>query len=311
MNRSFIQVKYLCLILTVFTVLNARAQKRFIEIESSQVSINTIGIDDRKDGEPVIIFESGLGTPMGNWDRVIADSLNLGPMITYERPGIGESEAVDELPTMKNVADRLLKIMDHLGVDPPYILVGHSLGGVYVRGFAVYYPEKLAGLVIVDPGDFTETQENKRDYYQVLGWDDNRIDQYLAEIAQKKAENSDGMPAPIQRERQALRSLRKRDFKEIMDNSLPNIPVHILVGGRFDMPKSMRSTDFDDELLFRSKMKHRVSRWTDVIQSVERGMLLYSGDAGHFVHWDDPELAISSIKIVIKDYQEMQAQDNE
>jgi len=62
---------------------------------------------------------------------------------------------------------------------------------------------------------------------------------------------------------------------------------------------------YNEELLFRSKTKYRIARWTDVIQSVERGMLFYSGDAGHFVHWDDPELAILSIKIVLKDYAEI------
>jgi hypothetical protein len=71
------------------------------------------------------------------------------------------------------------------------------------------------------------------------------------------------------------------------------------------MPEHMRSKEFDNEVLFRSKMKHRVIRWTNVIQSVDKGMMLYSGDAGHFVHWDDPELAIASIKIVMKDYAEM------
>ena len=83
---------------------------------------------------------------------------------------------------------------------------------------------------------------------------------------------------------------------------MPNIPVHILTGGRFDLPKKFRSTAYDDEALFRSKMKHRVARWTDVIQSVKKGMLFYSGDAGHFVHYDDPELLIASVKIVLSDY---------
>ncbi|MEM1121293.1 MAG: hypothetical protein AAGJ18_12650 [Bacteroidota bacterium] len=50
-------------------------------------------------------------------------------------------------------------------------------------------------------------------------------------------------------------------------------------------------------------MRHRVSRWTEVIQSVDKGMLFYSGDAGHFVHYDDPALLISSIGIVPADYQ--------
>ena len=297
--------KYLFLLPVIFSSIPCFSQKRFIDVAGSQIWVNTIGIEDRKEGEPVIVFESGFGTPMGNWDRVLADSSHLGPIVAYDRPGVGESPPIEEALNVKKVADRLIKILDHLELKPPYLLVGHSLGGVYVRGFAAYYPEMLAGLVIVDPGDFTETQLNKRDYYQVLGWDDERIDQYLAELQQKSAQRRAGMPPALQRESQVLRELRKTDFKEITQHPLPNIHVHILTGGRFDTPKNMRSKEYDHEALFRSKMKHRVARWTDVIQSVNKGMLLYSGDAGHFVHWDDPELAVASIKIVMKDYIQM------
>lgn len=281
------------------------SQPRFETIDGVAIQVRTIGTAERKAGEPVIVFESGLGTPMGNWDKIIADSLNLGPMVTYDRPGIGASAAIEDVPTIKNVADRLIKLLNQIGLEPPYVLVGHSLGGVYVRGFAVYYPEMLAGLVIVDPGDFTETQANKRDYYEVLGWNDQQIDQYLAELEGKWQERRTGAPDPIQRESQVLRQLRTTDFKIIRTSPLPNIPVHILTGGKFSMPANLKSDYFDDEVLFRSKMKHRVARWTDVIQSVERGMIFYSGDAGHFVQWDDPDLVTASIKLVLKDYYEM------
>ena len=114
------------------------AQKRFLTIDNSKIWVNTIGLDSREEGAPVVIFESGLGTPMGNWDRVIEGVARMAPLITYDRPGIGESEPDEEMPTLRNVADKLLKILDELEVEPPYLLVGHSLGGVYVRGFAVY-----------------------------------------------------------------------------------------------------------------------------------------------------------------------------
>lgn len=76
----------------------------------------------------------------------------------------------------------------------------------------------------------------------------------------------------------------------------------MITGGRFDYPKHLRSKEFDEEIVFRTKMAHRVQRWTDVIQSVSKGMLLYSGDAGHFVHYDDPDLVVASIGMVLKDY---------
>ncbi len=292
-------------IFTVCLLLNFQtfSQSRFIIIDSTKIWINTIGIEDRKEGQPVIVFESGHGTPMGHWERILEGVSALAPLITYDRPGIGASEPDREMPTIKNVSKKLIKILRALDLEPPYVLVGHSLGGVYVRGFAGYYPEMVAGLVIIDPADFTETNENKRKYYEVFGWDEKRIDTMLEELAAGLAARNENAPTSVQEEGQVLADLRATEFKEINDHPLPNIPVHIITGGRFDMPERMRSKEYDSELLFRSKMKQRVARWTDVIQSVDKGMLFYSGDAGHFVHYDDPELVISSIRIVLQDYE--------
>lgn len=285
------------------------AQERFITIDGAKIRINTIGIEDRKAGEPVLVFESGAGTPMGNWDKVLEGSSKLAPVVTYDRPGIGQSEAVDELPTLKSVADRLVKLLNELKLEPPYVLVGHSLGGVFVRGFAIHHPEKLAGLIIIDPGDFTETSENIRDYYEFLSWEESRVDSLIQSFVDKRKARRAKSPVSIQREGQLLENLRENDFLEISESPLPYIPVHILTGGRFDLPKKFWSTTYDEETLFRSKVQHRMNRWMEVIQSVERGMLLYSADAAHFVQWDDPELVIASIKIVLSDYASMVKKD--
>jgi len=283
------------------------SQNRYITVDSSKIWINTIGIENRTEGQPVIVFESGYGTPMGHWNNILKGVSEQAPLITYDRPGIGESEPDNEMPTLKNVSEKLIKILNHLEIEPPYVLVGHSLGGAYVRGFAVYHPELLAGLVIIDPADFTENNKNKREYYDVLGWDDSRINEMLVGIKEGLEKRNEDVPISVQEEGKVLADLRETEFKEITDSPLPNIPVHILTGGRFDLPERFRTKEYDDELLFRSKMKHRVARWTDVIQSVDKGMLFYSGDAGHFVHYDDPELLISSIKIVLKDYETLKS----
>jgi pimeloyl-ACP methyl ester carboxylesterase len=285
---------------------NLIAQKRFITIDSARIWINTIGIENRKQGQPVVVFESGLGTPMDNWDRVLPGVSALAPLVTYDRPGIGKSDPDTEMPTVKNVSDKLIKILDHLGIAPPYILVGHSLGGAYVRGFSVYYPELLAGLVIIDPADFTETKLNKRKPYLDIGLTDEQVDTLFKKWHKEDEENNKKpsvKPKSIIKEDQALAQLRETEFKEITNSKIPNVPVHILTGGRYDTPLAYRIKELNDSLLFRAKMRNKVERWTDVIQSVDKGMLFYSGDAGHFVQWDDPELLISSIRIVLQDYE--------
>ncbi len=286
--------------------LSAFGQSRYITIDGTKIWINTIGLENRKEGQPIIIFESGLGTPMDHWDKVLPGVSELAPLITYDRPGIGKSEPDDQMPTIKNVSDRLVQLLSHLDLQPPFVLVGHSLGGVYVRGFAIYHPELLAGLVIIDPADFTENHRNKRDYYEFLHWESAKVDSLIQVFIEKRRLRSEQAPVAIQRESQVLADLRQKEFAEITESTLPNIPVHILTGGRFDLPQRFRSQMYDDEALFRSKMKHRLLRWTDVVQSVDKGMIFYSGDAGHFVHHDDPELLISSIRILLKDYELLQ-----
>jgi pimeloyl-ACP methyl ester carboxylesterase len=294
----------LSILLTIFTLATCYSQKRFITVDNAKICINTLGLENRQKNQPVIVFQSGMGTPMGNWDPILESVSKMAPLFTYDRPGIGESDPNEEMPTIKNVSDRLIKILNFLKIDPPYILVGHSLGGVYVRGFANYFPELLAGLVIIDPGDFTETQENKRQYFIDIGLADSYIDSLFRKFDKESIENKSKSTAPIsiQNEGTVLEDLRNSDFKEINDSALPNIPVHILTGGRYDTPIRLRRTEYNDSLLFRSKMQHRSTRWINVIQSVDKGMFFYSTDAGHFVHRDDPELAISSIKIVLQDY---------
>lgn len=298
------------LVITILTILSSTcltsfSQMRFVTIDSTKIWINTIGTENRKDGQPVVVFESGMGTPMGNWDRVLKGVSELAPLVSYDRPGIGESEPDNEKPTIKNVADKLIKVLNCLNLEPPYVLVGHSLGGAYVRGFAAYYPEMLAGLIIIDPADFTETHENKRQYFRDIGIGNATIDSLFKkwDIESIANKGKSTVPLSIQEEGEVLDIMRMNDFKEITDSKLPNIPVHILTGGRYDTPLKYRATEFNDSLLFRAKMKHRVERWTEVIQSVDKGMLFYSGDAGHFVHYDDPELLISSVRIVLQDYE--------
>lgn len=299
-------MRSILLSVTFLICFTAYSQKRFVTIDNTKIWVNTIGIENRKSGQPVVVFESGLGTPMDNWDRVLTGVSALAPLVTYDRPGIGESEQDNEMPTIKNVSDKLIKILNQLGVAPPYVLVGHSLGGAYVRGFAVYYPELLAGLVIIDPADFTENKLNKMKPYLDIGLTKKQIDTLFKKWKKEEAESNNKpatKPKSIIEEGNVLAQMRETDFKEITDSKLPNIPLHILTGGRYDTPPAFRIKELNDSLLFRAKMKNRVERWTNVIQSVDKGMLFYSGDAGHFVQWDDPELLVSSIKIVLQDYE--------
>jgi len=305
-------MKTILLTIAVLISLSTFSQKRYVSIDGIDIWVNTIGLESRKEGHPVIVFESGMGMDMGNWRPILERVSEMAPTFTYDRPGLGKSGPEGDTMTIKGVSERLLKMLNYLEIEPPYVLVGHSLGGAYIRSFAVYYPEMLAGLVIIDPADFTETKKNKRLPILDIGFTQAEIDSMIHRDAiEDSIRNSNDPNYLTRRKTDVLGMMRDSEFEGIRNSELPNIPVHILVGGRYDTPPRFRATEYNDSLFFRAKWKHRIERWTDEILTVDKGMLLYSGDAGHFVHWDDPELVISSIRIVLQDYEILNMKNEE
>lgn len=175
-----------------------------VDVDGTMTAVQTSGLETRKEGSPVIVFESGFGTPMGHWDTILKQASALAPTVAYDRPGIADSQPDQQIPTVRNVADRLRKLLAVLNVKPPYVLVGHSLGGVYVRGFAKYYPKDLVGVVIIDPADFTETYVHIAQFMLNAGLEKNYVDSTLAQRRITAFQPDPKMPLSLQRELNVL-----------------------------------------------------------------------------------------------------------
>ena len=114
-------------------------------------------IDDRQieyaqlgHGSPVVVFENGLGAYMHSWSAVFPEIGKQTTVFAYNRPGYGDSEPVSSPRDGAHVVDELRALLRSRNLVPPYVLVGHSLGGLYMQLFARKYPEEVAGLVLVD-----------------------------------------------------------------------------------------------------------------------------------------------------------------
>ncbi|NIY69004.1 hypothetical protein SMALB_7105 [Streptomyces malaysiensis] len=110
---------------------------------------------------PTVIFESGLACPATEWAWV-ADQLPPGtPYLAYDRPGIGWSDPV-RVSDAEEYAARLKRLIQALGLKPPYIMVGHSVGGLLIRSFARRNPEAVGGLVFVDSSHPDQIERSAR-----------------------------------------------------------------------------------------------------------------------------------------------------
>ena len=102
-------------------------------------------------GEPTILFEAGIGATHLNWRGIQDPIAAVAHTVAYDRAGLGWSSHCRTPRTPGNIAAELHQMLEIAGLQPPYVLVGHSFGGLVMRRFALLYPEEVNGVVLVDP----------------------------------------------------------------------------------------------------------------------------------------------------------------
>lgn len=101
-------------------------------------------------GSPTVILEAGFGGTSNDWSEVQGPVSRATRTCAYDRAGLGSSLPI---PGVHDAADEigdLSRLLDDADIPPPYVLVGHSYGGLLVRLFAHTYPFETAGIVLVD-----------------------------------------------------------------------------------------------------------------------------------------------------------------
>ena len=104
-------------------------------------------------GGPTVVFESGLSDWSSTWALIQPAVAKSTRACSYDRPGMGYSDPVVGSRTPDDAIKDLKRLLDGAGISEPVVLVGHSLGGFYAKLFAVTYPDRVAGLVLVDPSE--------------------------------------------------------------------------------------------------------------------------------------------------------------
>jgi pimeloyl-ACP methyl ester carboxylesterase len=102
-------------------------------------------------GCPAVILESGIAASSINWTLVQQRLAQSVRVCSYDRAGFGWSGPCKTPRTVEQMISELDVLLSRAAIPPPYILVGHSFGGLLVRAFAHRNPEKVSGLVLVDP----------------------------------------------------------------------------------------------------------------------------------------------------------------
>jgi pimeloyl-ACP methyl ester carboxylesterase len=217
---------------------------------------------------PAVVFEAGFGSGLTSWSTVQSNIAKFARTVSYDRAGIGQSEAGPKPRAAKQIAAELHSALQNAGIGPPYVLVGHSFGGIYVRVFADMYPKEVAGMVLIDP-----SQETFED------WTQTHKEAQRAEAPEQMAKASPGV-----RDESAEVS---RSYEQARGAKVPaGIPVILLSAMRDDtMPAAVRKVW--------SQMHE------DWIAKVPGGKHVVVENSGHFIQGEQPQLVIDAIKQVV------------
>jgi len=108
-------------------------------------------IVEKGSGNPTVLFEAGIAATNLNWFHIQEPVSRFASTVSYDRGGLGWSSPARTARTPSNIAAELHQLLAGAAIKPPYILVGHSFGGLVMRRFALNYPAEVAGMVLVDP----------------------------------------------------------------------------------------------------------------------------------------------------------------
>jgi pimeloyl-ACP methyl ester carboxylesterase len=247
---------------------------RMIAVEGVQMRVSTAGLEQRKAGQPVIVLEAGAGADLETWQPIFSDVSRIGPVIAYDRRALGQSGPDPEPPTFARTAQTLHAVLQALKVPPPYVLVGHSLGGVFIRGFATLYPGETAGMVYLDVPDFESTRQERA---AVLPLEDRKA----ALAPPVLPEIPPGTPPGLAAVYQQLLNEMRDDYPSARNwQQPPGIPVAVVITTRADRLRG------NGGAMVRLHIKHQ-SEWT---LGSPNSVFVLAGHTGHQVHRDDPQL---------------------
>jgi pimeloyl-ACP methyl ester carboxylesterase len=289
--RAILKTAVVVLLAAAVVVLGVRAARlqsgppspRTVTVEGLAMRVWGAGLDQRKAGQPVVVLEAGGGADLETWKPVFGEIARLAPTVAYDRLGHGGSAPDTNPPTLERAGRVLHALLQELRASPPYVLVGHSWGGVIVRGFSDMYASETAGLVYLDVPDFETTRQERA---AVLPPQDRQEALAPPVFPPIPADTPAGLRAAYE---QMLEEM-KNDYPTARKFRQPSgIPAAVVVTTRADRLRG------NGGAIVRLQMA-RQSEWALTSRD---GLFLLAGHAGHQVHRDDPALVVQLVKHVL------------
>jgi pimeloyl-ACP methyl ester carboxylesterase len=289
-------------------------QGELINIGGFRLHLNCIG-----QGTPTVVMDAGGGAPSIAWGLVPSEIAQFTRVCTYDRAGFGWSDPNPRVPrTSQQSVDELHLLLTKAGISPPYILVGHSLGGVNMRLYANQYPEDVVGLVLVDSSHENQmTSEIWRRtkmlsrLYQVF-----RVvsqvgvlrligETNLLPILEDIKRQMQKYPSDVQALFDPFKSFCYRpDYWATASSELANVKKSLeglkAITSLGSLPLVVLSQGSKHSKMSDERFQQWASLQLDLTKLSSNSQHVIAEDSGHFVPLDQPELVISAVQRLLE-----------
>jgi pimeloyl-ACP methyl ester carboxylesterase len=258
--------RYLCLILLLIaTAYGTEQTSRLVEVGTHKMFLDCTG----NARGPTVILEAGTGDSSEVWSTVQKQVEQIAHVCSYDRLGLGKSEKLPVPHTADEIVNDLHQLLQAARLSPPYVMVGHSIGGIYVRKYTSLYPTEVVALVFLDSAHEEQFA---------------RVSQISPEWAQRIRER---FPADEQ---------RRQGFLPENERLAWHFDGPLVVVEHGQMPPSAASDPMakQSEVVFHLLQK-------DLAGRSKYGQLREATKSGHYIQRDEPELVIQPIKDVIRE----------
>lgn len=247
-------------------------QKHIVETAEGKLQYNISG-----SGKPNIVLINGGSGPIEGWMKVLPEISKLSSVFSYNRLGVSGSDKPKKAQDGITIVENLREALKIVGFAPPYLLVGHSLGGLYTNLFAQLYPNEVAGVVFLESSHPNDTSLDK--YQGKIVKTINKMFSIFDSLSSKKQFNEVNFV--------------KQTVSQIQQvSSFPDIPVYVITGGKENrmMPEEARQKRLENQL--------------ELLSISPKGKHIIAVKSGHFPQLTEPKVVIATIKDAVQQIRE-------
>ena len=288
-------------------------------------------------GSPTILLEAGLMSTVLSWSELQGALAGSFRVVSYDRAGLGWSELGPMPRTADRIVDELHTLLERAAISPPYVLVGHSFGGLTMPLFAARFPDEVAGMVLVDPvapAEWNPPSEHDLKLTRIgakvcrraailarvgmirfvaflLTTGVKKLAGYLVRLISRGTPAESGSVSspwfsalPANERAMAAVFWVQPKFALTIASQLENLPISAASVGQF--------VNFSDKpvviLSARTAPEHRRLEHASMAERLPQGEHVLAGNSNHWIMQEDPDLVIRAIEKVIRSSEKVMAQ---